>query len=61
MIERIKVFLAEVRTEIRKVVFPGRSEVQGATWVVIVVVLVVSAYLWVVDLGLVWSVSRLFR
>ena len=61
MIERIKQFLRESKNELKKVVFPTRQEVVGATQVVIVVVLCVAAFLWAVDLLLMHAVGYLFR
>jgi preprotein translocase subunit SecE len=52
MIKRIKDFLREVKIEIKKVVFPSKDELIGSTWVVIIVVLIISLFLGIVDLGL---------
>jgi preprotein translocase subunit SecE len=52
MIKKIKDFLREVKLEIKKVVFPSKDELIGSTWVVIIVVLIVSLFLGIVDLGL---------
>ena len=52
MIKRIKDFLREVKIEIKKVVFPTKDELIGSTWVVIIVVLIISLFLGIVDLGL---------
>lgn len=48
--ERIKQFLKEFRIEMKKVSWPTRKEVTASTWVVIVVVIVVSFYLGLADL-----------
>lgn len=61
MIKRIRQFFREVKIEIRKVVFPSRDELTGSTWVVIVVVIIVSLYLGVVDWGLSELVKNLLR
>ena len=45
-------FLREVRVELRKVTWPSRKQTIGSTVVVIVIVLVISAFLGVVDFGL---------
>jgi len=45
-------FLKESKSELGKVVFPSRQEVQGATLVVIISVAIVSLFLFVVDIGL---------
>jgi len=52
MIKKIKDFLREVKLEIKKVVFPSKDELIGSTWVVIIVVLIISMFLGMVDLGL---------
>ncbi|OGW52765.1 MAG: preprotein translocase subunit SecE [Nitrospirae bacterium RBG_13_43_8] len=52
MINKVKGFLGEVKTEIKKVVFPSKDELIGSTWVVIITVLVISIFLGIVDLGL---------
>lgn len=46
---RIFGFLGEVRAELKKVVFPSRSETVGSTAVVIVFVLILGVYLSIVD------------
>jgi preprotein translocase subunit SecE len=43
-------FLAEVRSEMRKVSFPSRDEVVGTTTVVIITSFVFAIYLWLADL-----------
>ncbi|MCP4628419.1 MAG: preprotein translocase subunit SecE [bacterium] len=45
-------FLREVRVELRKVTWPSRKQTVGSTVVVIVLVLIISAFLGVVDFGL---------
>jgi preprotein translocase subunit SecE len=57
MINKIKIFLKEVKIELKKVVFPNRDEVIGSTKVVIVTVLIISVFLGMVDLGLTKLVS----
>jgi preprotein translocase subunit SecE len=52
MIKKITDFLREVKIEIKKVVFPSKDELIGSTWVVIIVVLIISMFLGIVDLGL---------
>ena len=55
--ERIRQYLREVVYELRKVVWPSRKETIGSTAVVLIIVLLVGAYLGIVDLVL----SRLIR
>jgi len=46
---RLTGFLGEVKAEVRKVVFPSRSETVGSTAVVIVFVLILGVFLSFVD------------
>ena len=46
---RLAEFLREVRSEMRKVIWPSRTEVQSTTTVVIVTVFIFAAYFWLVD------------
>lgn len=52
MLNKVKEFFREVKVEIKKVVFPGRDELIGSTWVVIITVIVISLFLGIVDLCL---------
>ncbi len=52
MIEKIKSFFKEVKIETKTVVFPGKDELIGSTWVVIISVLIISMFLGVIDIGL---------
>ncbi|MEO5358447.1 MAG: preprotein translocase subunit SecE [Nitrospirae bacterium YQR-1] len=61
MIERIKAFLKEVKIETKKVVFPGREELIGSTWVVLIFVIILSFFLGIVDLGLTKIMQNLIR
>ena len=61
MIQKIKEFFSEVKIEFKKVVFPGKDELIGSTWVVIITVLLISMYLGIVDLGLSELVKSLLR
>jgi preprotein translocase subunit SecE len=58
---KIREFFHDVLVEFRKVSWPSRREVMGSTTVVIVVVLVLAAFLYVVDQGLSLAVHQLFR
>ena len=46
---RLAEFLREVRSEMRKVIWPSRTEVQSTTIVVLVTVFIFAAYFWLVD------------
>ena len=50
MFERIKNFFTEVKTELKKVVFPSKDEVIGSTKVVVVMVLIIAIFLGFIDL-----------
>ena len=45
-------FLREVKVELKKVTWPSRKQTIGSTIVVIVVVMIISLFLGVVDMGL---------
>ncbi|HEX7729928.1 MAG TPA: preprotein translocase subunit SecE [Terracidiphilus sp.] len=47
---RFTSFLSDVRSEMRKVVAPSRSEVQATTTVVIITVFVFGLFFWITDL-----------
>ena len=51
---KITGFFKDVNAEIRKVVYPGRDELIGSTWVVIITTIIVAIYLGAVD----WGLSR---
>lgn len=57
LIEKLKVFLKEVRLEMSKVTWPTRAELKDSTIVVIVSCLVISAFIGVVD----WVLYSLVR
>jgi preprotein translocase subunit SecE len=59
MIDTVKEFLADVRTELKKVSFPTRAETIGSTTVVIVFCVLMSIYLSVIDSVLVWLVGKI--
>ncbi|OGW43094.1 MAG: preprotein translocase subunit SecE [Nitrospirae bacterium RBG_16_43_11] len=52
MIENVKEFFLEVKTEIKKVTFPTKDETLGTTAVVLVLVSLATIYLWVIDVAL---------
>ena len=57
--QRLKEFLGDVRSEMRKVVAPTRQEVQSTTTVVIATVFIFAAYFAVVDFFVGQGVTRL--
>ncbi len=60
-IERARLFLSEVRNELKRVTWPSGREVYATTVVVILVSVFFGLYLFVVDLGLVNVVQWIFR
>ena len=58
---RTRDFLRDVWVEMKKVSWPGRSEVVGTTVVVIVACFLFGFYLFVVDSGLSWVMDRVYR
>ena len=59
--KRLKQFLVEVWSELKKTTWPGRTEVYGTTLVVIATVLMCAFYLWVVDLFLSRGMNAVFE
>ncbi|HLG44199.1 MAG TPA: preprotein translocase subunit SecE [Nitrospirales bacterium] len=52
-------FLLDVRSELKKITYPTRSETVGSTTVVIVLVVIVSLFLALADLLLVRLVGKI--
>jgi preprotein translocase subunit SecE len=52
-------FLLDVRSELKKITYPARSETVGSTTVVIVLVVIVSVFLALADLLLVRLVGKI--
>jgi len=50
--ERTRLFLSEVRNELKRVTWPSNKEVYATTVVVILVSIFFGVYLWVLDIGL---------
>ncbi|MEK6535604.1 MAG: preprotein translocase subunit SecE [Candidatus Peribacteraceae bacterium] len=50
--EKIKLFLAGSKVELKKVTWPTPKQTLASTSVVIIVVIIVSAFLGIVDFGL---------
>jgi preprotein translocase subunit SecE len=59
MTESVRLFLTDVRAELRKVSFPTRAETVGSTTVVIVFCILMSLYLSIVDSFLSWLIGKL--
>ncbi|MFM2318235.1 MAG: preprotein translocase subunit SecE [Pseudomonadota bacterium] len=52
-------FLKDSRMEVRKMVWPTRAETMQTTLMVMVIVLLLSLFLWLVDMLLGWGVKTL--
>ncbi len=50
MLAKAKTFYQEVREELHKVTWPTRKETVATTWVVVVIIVIISLYLGVCDL-----------
>ncbi len=48
--KKMKTFLSEVRSELKKVTFPSRDEVLATTVVVVVTSVIFAFYLWLADI-----------
>ena len=53
--------MKEVNVEMKKVVWPNKKEVSGATWVVIITVVTVALFIGIVDLALMKLVSLILK
>ena len=49
MLAKTKTFFEEVKTELGKVTWPTRKETVGTTWVVVVIIFLISLYLGACD------------
>jgi preprotein translocase subunit SecE len=55
----LKQFVADARIELRKVVWPNRTETWQVTLAVFIFVTVAGVFFWLVDLGLAWATRAL--
>jgi preprotein translocase subunit SecE len=60
-VERTRVFLSEVRNELKRVTWPSRKEVYATTIVVILFSVFFGLYLFTLDYGLNSLVTWIFR
>ena len=49
MFQKINKFFLEVRQEMAKVSWPTRDELKGTTIIVIVIIVILSVFIWVAD------------
>lgn len=57
---RVKEYVGDLQSEMRRVSWPTREQVQTTTVVVIITVFLFAAYFWAVDLVLGRAITRLF-
>jgi preprotein translocase subunit SecE len=60
-LERARLFLSEVRNELKRVTWPSRKEVYATTVVVIITSAAIGLYLFVLDQLIIQLVDWLFR
>jgi len=60
-LERARLFLSEVRNELKRVTWPSRKEVYATTVVVILTSLFFGLYLFILDFGVNTVVQWIFR
>jgi preprotein translocase subunit SecE len=58
---RLGEFLKDVRSEMRKVIWPSKADVQSTTAVVLVTVFIFAAYFWLVDNVIGRAIEALLR
>ena len=59
--ERARLFLSEVRNELKRVTWPSQKEVYATTIMVILTSIFFGVFLWVVDLALTAAVGWIFH
>ncbi len=59
--KKIKVFLSETRSELKKVTFPPRDEVISTTIVVIITSVIFAFYLWMADIVIIKLYEGIIR
>jgi preprotein translocase subunit SecE len=57
----LKLFFVEVRSELKKVTWPGRNEVQATTVIVVLTTIAFGFYLYGMDLGFSWLLSFILK
>lgn len=60
-IERARLFLSEVRNELKRVTWPSSKEVYATTVLVILVSVFFGVYLWALDVGMDTAAQWIFR
>jgi len=60
-VKRFLVYLRESKEELKRVTWPTRDEITSFTVVVVISVVVISVFLWGVDLGLEYIINLLMK
>ena len=60
-LERMRVFLSEVRNELKRVTWPSQKEVYATTVVVILTSIFFGLYLFILDIGIDRAVTWIFN
>jgi preprotein translocase subunit SecE len=60
-IKKIRTFLSETRSELKKVTFPPRDEVISTTIVVIITSVIFAFYLWMADIVIIKLYEGIIR
>ena len=58
MFKKLIQFFKEIKVELKRVTWPGKKEVINSTMVVLTTILLISVFLWVVDLALQKLISQ---
>jgi preprotein translocase subunit SecE len=61
MFGKVKRFFNDVSIELKKTTWPTKKDVIGTTMVTCIMVGIVAAFLWVVDLGLIRLLNFIFK
>ena len=59
--KKMKTFLSEVRSELKKVTFPSREEVVATTVVVVITSVIFVFYLWLADIVIIKLYEGMIR
>ena len=60
-LKELRSFLTEVRSELKKVTWPGRQEVQTTTIIVIATSIFFGFYLWGLDIVFSWALTAVLK
>jgi len=61
VLAKVKFFLSDVRSELDKVTWPARKETISTTWVVVLIILIISFYLGICDVILAKVIRAVLR